>query len=75
VARAIPSPPINLSLVSPEPRPFFLFSSFFLSLFFFFFFFFFSFDDSDCRLILCNYSVLAYVAVWDWCATCWSFTP
>jgi hypothetical protein len=45
--------------------PFFLFS-FFLPLFFFRFFS--SSGGSNCRLILCNYFVLAYVAVWDWWA-------
>jgi hypothetical protein len=30
--------------------------------------FFFSSGDYDCRQILCNFSVLAYVAVWDWWA-------
>jgi hypothetical protein len=48
---------------------------FFLSLFCFFLLFFFSSVDADGRLILCNYSVLAYVAVWDWWATYGSFTP
>jgi hypothetical protein len=30
--------------------------------------FFFSSSDYDCRQILCNFSVLAYMAVWDWWA-------
>jgi hypothetical protein len=45
--------------------PFFLFS-FFLPLFFFRFFS--SSSGSNCRLILCNYFVLAYMAMWDWWA-------
>jgi hypothetical protein len=46
--------------------PFLLPFSLVLSLFFFFFFF--SSGDYACRQILCNFSVLAYVAVWDWWA-------
>jgi hypothetical protein len=50
---------------------FFFFLSFFLSysylfFFFFFFFFFFSSGGSKGMLSLCNFSVLAYVAVCDW---------
>jgi hypothetical protein len=59
----------------------FFFLSFFLSfsllllLLLFYFFIFLLSGDLDCRLILCNDSVLAYMAMWDWWATCWSFTP